>query len=198
MTKPKLVFATNNAHKLEEIRAIVGDKINLLSLSDIDCFGDIPETANTLEGNALMKAHFVYENYGLNCFADDTGLEVEALGGAPGVHTARYAYADHNDPEANTQKLLTELKGKVNRKARFRTAIALIVNGEEKVFEGVVEGEIPTCKRGTKGFGYDPVFIPEEMGQTFAELGVEVKNQISHRARAVEKLCAYLEENPLV
>ena len=198
MTKPKLVFATNNAHKLEEIRAIVGDKINLLSLSDIDCFGDIPETANTLEGNALMKAHFVYENYGLNCFADDTGLEVEALGEAPGVHTARYAYADHNDPEANTQKLLTELKGKVNRKARFRTAIALIVNGEEKVFEGVVEGEIPTCKRGTKGFGYDPVFIPEEMGQTFAELGVEVKNQISHRARAVEKLCAYLEENPLV
>lgn len=198
MTKPKLVFATNNAHKLEEIRAIVGDKINLLSLSDIDCFGDIPETANTLEGNALMKAHFVYENYGLNCFADDTGLEVEALGGAPGVHTARYAYADHNDPEANTQKLLAELKGKVNRKARFRTAIALIVNGEEKVFEGVVEGEIPTCKRGTKGFGYDPVFIPEDMGQTFAELGVEVKNQISHRARAVEKLCAYLEENPLV
>ena len=198
MTKPKLVFATNNAHKLEEIRAIVGDKINLLSLSDIDCFGDIPETANTLEGNALMKAHFVYENYGLNCFADDTGLEVEALNGAPGVHTARYAYADHNDPEANTQKLLTELKGEVNRKARFRTAIALIVNGEEKVFEGVVEGEIPTCKRGTKGFGYDPVFIPEEMGQTFAELGVEVKNQISHRARAVEKLCAYLEANPLV
>lgn len=198
MTKPKLVFATNNAHKLEEIRAIVGDKINLLSLSDIDCYGDIPETANTLEGNALMKARFVYDNYGLNCFADDTGLEVEALNGAPGVHTARYAFADHNDPEANTQKLLAELKGEVNRKARFRTAIALIVNGDEKVFEGIVEGEIPTCKRGTKGFGYDPVFIPEDMGQTFAELGVEIKNQISHRARAVEKLCAYLEENPLV
>ena len=198
MTKPKLVFATNNAHKLDEIRAIVGNKINILSLADIDCFGDIPETANTLEGNALIKARFVYQNYGLNCFADDTGLEVEALHGAPGVHTARYAFADHNDPEANTEKLLSELKGEVNRKARFRTAIALIIDGEEQVFEGIVEGEIPTCKRGTKGFGYDPVFIPEEMGQTFAELGVEVKNQISHRARAVEKLCTYLEENPLV
>ena len=196
MTKPKLVFATNNAHKLEEIRDIVGDKINILSLSEIDCFGDIPETAKTLEGNALLKARFVYDNYGLNCFADDTGLEVEELNGGPGVHTARYAYADHNDPEANTQKLLRELEGKVNRKARFRTAIALIIKGEEKIFEGIVEGEIPTSKRGTKGFGYDPVFIPEDKGLTFAELGVEVKNQISHRARAVEKLCAYLEANP--
>ena len=197
MNKPKLVFATNNAHKLEEIRDIVGSKIEILSLADIDCYGDIPETADTLEGNALIKAKFVYQNYGLNCFADDTGLEVEALDGAPGVHTARYAYEDHNDPEANTQKLLAELKGCVNRRARFRTAIALIINGKEKVFEGIVEGEIPTAKRGTKGFGYDPVFIPEEMGQTFAELGVEVKNQISHRARAVEQLCNYLEKNPL-
>lgn len=193
--KSKLVFATNNAHKLDEIRAIVGDKIDILSLKDIDCHGDIPETANTLEGNALQKAEFIYQNYGLNCFADDTGLEVEALGGAPGVHTARYAYEDHNDPEANTEKLLAELQGSDNRKARFRTVIALIVNGEKKLFEGIVEGEIPTEKRGTMGFGYDPVFIPEDRGKTFAELGVEVKNQISHRARAVEKLCTYLEAN---
>ena len=196
MTKPKLVFATNNAHKLEEIRAIVGNKIDILSLKDIECFADIPETADTLDGNALQKAEYVFDHYGLNCFADDTGLEVEALNGAPGVHTARYAYEDHNDPEANTQKLLSELAGKANRKARFRTAIALIIHGEKHLFEGIVNGEIPTEKRGTAGFGYDPVFIPEDMGLTFAELGVEVKNQISHRARAVEKLCEFLEANP--
>ena len=196
MTKPKLVFATNNAHKLEEIRAIVGNKIDILSLKDIECFADIPETADTLDGNALQKAEYVFDHYGLNCFADDTGLEVEALNGAPGVHTARYAYEDHNDPEANTQKLLSELAGKANRKARFRTAIALIIHGEKHLFEGIVNGEIPTEKRGTAGFGYDPVFIPEDKGLTFAELGVEVKNQISHRARAVEKLCEFLEANP--
>ena len=196
MTKPKLVFATNNAHKLEEIRAIVGNKIDILSLKDIECFADIPETADTLDGNALQKAEYVFDHYGLNCFADDTGLEVEALNGAPGVHTARYAYEDHNDPEANTQKLLSELAGKANRKARFRTAIALIIHGEKHLFEGIVNGEIPTEKRGTEGFGYDPVFIPEDKGLTFAELGVEVKNQISHRARAVEKLCEFLEANP--
>lgn len=189
----KIVFATNNAHKLSEIKAILGDRMEILSLAEIDCHDDIPETADTLEGNALIKAHWVYDRYGLDCFADDTGLEVEALDGAPGVHTARYAYPDRHDPEANTQKLLAELKGCDNRRARFRTAIALIINGEEHVFEGVVNGEIATEKRGTEGFGYDPVFSPEETGKTFAELGVEVKNQISHRARAVAKLAEYLQ-----
>ena len=191
-TKRKLVFATNNAHKLSEICAIIGDKFEILSLNDIECFADIPETADTLEGNALQKAEYVYNNYGLDCFADDTGLEVEALGGRPGVHTARYAFPDRYDPEANTEKLLQELDGKENRRARFRTAIAYIRGGEKYLFEGVVEGEISTEKRGDKGFGYDPVFIPENTGKTFAELGVEVKNQISHRARAVAKLCEYL------
>lgn len=197
MNKPKLVFATNNAHKLDEIRSIIGDKVDLLSLADIDCHDDIPETADTLEGNALIKARYIYEKYGLDCFADDTGLEVEALGGAPGTHTARYAYTDHNDPEANTRKLLAELEGADNRRARFRTAIALIINGEEHLFEGIVEGEIATEKRGTQGFGYDPLFIPENKGLTFAQLGMDIKNQISHRARAVNRLCAYLKENPL-
>ena len=191
-TKRKLVFATNNAHKLSEICAIIGDKFEILSLNDIECFADIPETADTLEGNALQKAEYVYNNYGLDCFADDTGLEVDALSGRPGVHTARYAFPDRYDPEANTEKLLQELDGKENRKARFRTAIAYIRGGEKYLFEGVVEGEISTEKRGDKGFGYDPVFIPENTGKTFAELGVEVKNQISHRARAVAKLCEYL------
>lgn len=195
--QPQLVFATNNAHKLDEIRSIVGNSIQILSLKDIDCHEDIPETADTLEGNALIKARYVYEKFGLNCFADDTGLEVESLNGAPGVHTARYAYPDRHDPEANTCKLLQELADKDNRNARFRTAIALIVDGKEYLFEGVVEGEIATEKRGEQGFGYDPVFIPEQRGLTFAELGVDVKNQISHRARAVEKLCQFLNENSL-
>lgn len=193
--KSQLVFATNNTHKLEEIRAILSDKIHVLSLNDIDCHDEIPETAPTLEGNAVIKARYIYEKYGFDCFADDTGLEVEELGGGPGVHTARYAYPDRHDPEANTQKLLAELHGKTNRKARFRTAIALIIDGKEYLFEGIVEGSIPTEKRGTKGFGYDPVFIPEDKGLTFAELGVEVKNQISHRARAVMKLCQFLENH---
>lgn len=188
----KLVFATNNAHKLEEIRAIMGDKIEILSLDDIGCKADIPETADTLEGNALQKAQYVYERYHCDCFADDTGLEVSALGGAPGVHTARYAYPDRHDPEANTTKLLAALKEKNDRKARFRTIIALIENGEEHLFEGRVDGIITQEKRGDQGFGYDPVFSPEETGKTFAELGADVKNRISHRARAVEKLCHYL------
>lgn len=192
--RAELVFATNNAHKLSEIRAIFGDTLHILSLADIDCHDDIPETANTLEGNALIKARWVKERYGYDCFADDTGLEVEALNGAPGVHTARYAYPDRHDPEANTQKLLAALKGSTNRAAQFRTAIALILNGEEHVFEGVVRGEIATEKRGTEGFGYDPVFIPEETGRTFAELGTDVKNKISHRARAVAKLVEYLSK----
>ena len=158
---PTLVFATNNAHKLSEIRAIFGDKLHILSLADIDCHDDIPETADTLEGNALIKARWVKERYGFDCFADDTGLEVSALGGCPGVHTARYAYPDR----------------------------------EEHLFEGIVRGQIATEKRGTEGFGYDPVFAPEgEGGKTFAELGVDVKNHISHRARAVAKLAAFLNK----
>lgn len=188
----QLVFATNNAHKLSEIKAILGSDIEILSLADINCHEDIPETADTLEGNALIKARWVYERYGLDCFADDTGLEVAALGGAPGVHTARYAYPDRHDPMANTKKLLRELENKNDRRAQFRTVIALIENGEEQLFEGVVEGYIPTEERGTEGFGYDPVFIPEDTGKTFAELGVDVKNEISHRARAVKKLCNHL------
>lgn len=188
----KLVFATNNEHKLREVRTILGNKVELLSLADIGCHADIPETADTLDGNALIKAHYVYDNYGLDCFADDTGLEVEALNGAPGVHTARYADEQGHDSEANVRKLLHEMKEKESRKARFRTVIALIEKGEEQLFEGIVEGEIAKIKQGTNGFGYDPIFIPEKTGQTFAEMGPEKKNQISHRARAVEKLCNYL------
>lgn len=188
----QLVFATNNAHKLDEIRAMVGDSFRILSLADIGCHADIPETADTLEGNALIKARYVFDHYGLDCFADDTGLEVEALGGAPGVHTARYAYPDRHDPVANTRKLLAELEGSDNRRAAFRTAIALIQDGKEHLFEGRVDGLIATEERGTEGFGYDPVFIPEDTGKTFAELGIDVKNQISHRARAVQRLCHYL------
>ena len=189
-----IVFATNNAHKLEEIRAILGDRLQILGLAEIGCHDDIPETADTLEGNALLKARYVYERYALPCFADDTGLEVEALGGGPGVHTARYAYPDRHDPEANTRKLLAELSGKDSRRARFRTAIAYIDEaGEEHLFEGIVEGGIAEAERGTEGFGYDPVFCPEEGGGlTFAELGVDVKNRISHRARAVAKFAEYV------
>lgn len=188
-----LVFATNNAHKLSEIRAILNGDIHILSLADIGCHDDIPETADTLEGNALIKARWVKERYGYNCFADDTGLEVTALNGAPGVHTARYAYPDRHDPEANTRKLLSELKGQVDRTAQFRTAIALIMGDEEHLFEGIVRGEIATEERGTEGFGYDPVFIPEGESLTFAQLGVDVKNRISHRARAVARLAEYLK-----
>lgn len=188
----KLVFATNNAHKLDEIRAILGDKIEVLSLKDINCDADIPETADTLEGNAALKAEYIYKNYGLDCFADDTGLEVEALGGAPGVYSARYAGGDGHDSEANMRKLLKELDGEQNRKAQFRTAICLIEQGEEHLFEGIVKGSIIEQKRGASGFGYDPVFTPEGYEETFAEMGNAEKNKISHRARAVEKLCEYL------
>ena len=190
--KKKLVVATNNAHKLEEISAILGDEMELLSLKDINCHADIPETANTLEGNARQKAMYIYENYGMDCFADDTGLEVDALNGAPGVFSARYA-GDGHDSEANMQKLLKELKGKENRKAQFRTAICLIMEGKEYLFEGIVKGEIIAEKRGGAGFGYDPIFVPEGYEQTFAELGNDIKNTISHRARAVEKLCKFLK-----
>lgn len=189
--KKKLVFATNNLHKLTEIKAILGEQIDILSLNDINCHVDIPETANTLEGNAKMKAEYIYNHYHLDCFADDTGLEVKALNGAPGIYSARYAGEGH-DSQANMKKLLENLKGITNREAQFRTAICLIEGGEEHLFEGLVKGKIIEEKRGEAGFGYDPVFVPDGYDQTFAELGEDIKNQISHRARAVEKLCDYL------
>lgn len=193
MMKRKLVFATNNAHKLEEVAAILGDQVELLSLNDIGCQADIPETAETLEGNALLKSSYIYKNYHLDCFADDTGLEVEALNGAPGVYSARYAEGEGHDAQANMLKLLHELDGKENRKAQFRTAISLILDGKEYFFEGVIKGEIIKEKRGDSGFGYDPIFKPEGYDQTFAELGNDIKNQISHRALAVQKLCEFLQ-----
>ena len=189
--KRKLVFATNNLHKLEEVSAILGNQIELLSLNDINCHIDIPETADTLEGNALLKSRFIYENYGMNCFADDTGLEVEALEGAAGVYSARYAGDGHNS-EANMIKLLDNLKEKKNRKAQFRTAISLIIDEKEYLFEGIIKGEIGTIKKGDSGFGYDPIFVPEGYNETFAELGSDIKNKISHRALAINKLCEFL------
>lgn len=192
----KIVFATNNSHKLEEIRQILGESIEVLSLADINCHDDIPETAPTLEGNAMMKARYVYDKYGTPCFADDTGLEVEALDGAPGVYSARYAGGEGHDSEANMRKLLHELEGKENRRAQFRTVIALIEQKDGKpvahTFEGKIEGHISDEKRGTSGFGYDPIFVPEGYEQSFAELGNEIKNKISHRARSVARLAEYL------
>lgn len=192
----KIVFATNNSHKLEEIRQILGESIEVLSLADINCHEDIPETAPTIEGNAMMKARYVYDKYGTPCFADDTGLEVEALDGAPGVYSARYAGGEGHDSEANMRKLLHELEGKENRRAQFRTIIALIEQKDGKpvahTFEGKIEGHISNEKRGTSGFGYDPIFVPEGYEQSFAELGNEIKNKISHRARAVARLAEYL------
>ena len=181
--KKKFVFATNNAHKLEEVTAILGDKIELLSMKDIHCHADIPETADTLEGNALLKARYIFENYNMDCFADDTGLEVEALNGAPGVYSARYAGDAHNS-EANMRKLLQDMEGIENRKAQFRTVFALIINGKEHLFEGIVKGEITKHRCGSSGFGYDPVFIP----------GNTLKNKISHRALATNKLCNFLSK----
>ena len=189
--RKKFVFATNNAHKLEEVTAILKNKVELLSLNDINCHVDIPETADTLEGNASLKAQYIFTNYQLDCFADDTGLEVEALNGAPGVYSARYAGDAHNS-EANMKKLLQDMEGIENRKAQFRTVFALIIDGKEHLFEGIIKGEITKNRRGTTGFGYDPIFIPEGYTQTFAEMGSELKNKISHRALATEKLCKFL------
>ena len=191
--KKKFVFATNNAHKLEEVTAILGDKIELLSMKDIHCHADIPETADTLEGNALLKARYIFENYNMDCFADDTGLEVEALNGAPGVYSARYAGDAHNS-EANMRKLLQDMEGIENRKAQFRTVFALIINGKEHLFEGIVKGEITKHRCGSSGFGYDPVFIPEGYTQTYAEMGNTLKNKISHRALATNKLGNFLSK----
>ena len=231
----KIVFATNNKHKLEEIRSILGDDFEVLSLSDIGCHEDIPETSDTLEGNAMQKAQYVFDKYGYDCFADDTGLEVDALGGEPGIYSARYSALDgddsiSHDSEANMAKLLRKLEGVENRKARFRTVIALITHpqslpkggksdmisvnkgnqtslpsggieggynpspreGNRVGFEGIVNGSIISERRGGEGFGYDPIFQPEGYDKTFAELGSEIKNHISHRARAVEKLVEFL------
>ena len=187
----KIVFATNNEHKLSEIRSILGDTIEVLSLKDIGCNVDIPETGTTLEENALQKAQYIYDHYHTDVFADDTGLEVDALGGAPGVDSARYA-GDGHDSEANMTKLLHELGENNNRRARFRTVIALIQQGEVHEFDGIVNGDIIRERRGGEGFGYDPIFQPDGYDQTFAELGSEIKNTISHRARATQKLADYL------
>jgi len=192
--KRKLVFATNNIHKLHEISNVVGDYFEILSLKQMDFEGEIPEDFHTLKENALQKARFIHQMYGLDCFADDTGLEIDALGGRPGVLSARYAGPDCN-PEANIQKVLTELKGKIKRTARFRTVIALILNDEEHFFEGVVEGEILSEKKGEDGFGYDPVFLPLCYKETFAEMSLAMKNTISHRAKAVQKLVKFLNES---
>jgi XTP/dITP diphosphohydrolase len=182
-----LVFATNNEHKLTEVREIIGDSFRVLSLKDIGCFDDIPETANTLEGNALLKARYVKQKFGYDCFADDSGLEIPALRNAPGVFSARYA-GEAKDSKANIHKALCELQGKADRSARFRTVIALITGEEENLLEGIVEGTIIHEARGETGFGYDPVFVPNGYSETFAELGNEVKNSISHRAEAINKL----------
>ena len=189
----KLVFATNNQHKLDEVRKITAGNSEIVSLSDINCHEEIPETADTLEGNALQKARYIKEHFGYDCFADDTGLEVEALHNAPGVYSARYAGPGH-DSEANMNKLLHEMEGKENRKARFRTVIALILEGKEYLFEGVVNGTIIKEKKGGSGFGYDPIFMPDTYAQTFAEMGNDIKNRISHRAEAVKKLTAFLSD----
>jgi len=199
----RIVFATNNQHKLQEIRQILGDSIEVLSLKDIGCDVDIPETGQTLEENARQKARYVYDHYHMDVFADDTGLEVDALDGRPGVYSARYAGGEGHDSEANMTKLLAELGENNNRKARFRTVIALIQKkdvcpcgctsiAQEHLFEGIVEGDITRERSGAEGFGYDPIFRPEGYDKTFAELGLEIKNHISHRARATAKLAEFL------
>ena len=189
----ELVFATNNQHKLKELQAILGEEFHLLSLQDIGCNEEIPEEQETLEGNASQKSQYIHEKYGYNCFADDTGLEIEALNGEPGVYSARYAGPGKN-AGANMKKVLDKLAKINNRKARFRTVISLIINGEEVLFEGIVNGQILKEKRGEEGFGYDPVFNPEGFELSFAEMSLNEKNKISHRGRAVQKLVNYLKE----
>lgn len=202
----KIVFATNNQHKLSEIRNIFGNQLEVVSLADIGCHEDIPETGTTLQENAFQKAEYIFRKYGLSCFADDTGLEVDALDGAPGVYSARYAGGEGHDSEANMNKLLAELGQNNNRKARFRTVIALILKDKmpdnpsetelQKAaifFEGIVNGRIAYEKSGSEGFGYDPIFIPDGYELSFAELGIDIKNQISHRARAVNQLADYFK-----
>lgn len=188
-----LIFSTNNKHKIHEVRELVGTGIVLKSLADVGLEGDIPETADTLQGNALQKAQWVWERTGNDCFADDTGLEVEALGGAPGVYSARYA-GEHCSFDDNINKLLAALDGKTNRRACFRTVICLIEQGVPRYFEGRVDGVILTERYGKEGFGYDPVFMPDRFAVSFAEMPLEVKNKISHRGLAVQKLCEYLSQ----
>jgi XTP/dITP diphosphohydrolase len=190
----KLVFATNNSNKLSELQALVPQGIEILSLKEINCNEELPETNPTLEGNALQKAQYVYQNYGFNCFADDTGLEIDALGGAPGVYSARYAGEDCK-AEDNMQKVLTKLENEDNRNAKFRTVIALIIKGEENLFEGECTGKITKTKSGAEGFGYDPIFKPKSYETTFAEMSKQEKGAISHRGKAVEKLVDYLTTN---
>jgi len=189
----KIVFATNNKHKMSEVSAILCSDIELLSLKDIECFEEIPETQDTIEGNALQKAHYIYDKFGIDCFADDTGLMVESLNGAPGVYSARYAGEDCNS-ENNIQKLLHELKNLNNRKACFKTVAALILDGKEYLFEGIISGSILKEKHGSEGFGYDPVFMPDGYDLSFAQMGMELKNKISHRALAMTKLSDFLNK----
>ena len=192
----RIVFATNNQHKLDEIRQILVNDFQILSLADIGCHEEIPEDHDTLQENALQKAQYIVDHYHVSCFADDTGLEVDALGGEPGVHSARYAEGTDHDSEANMRKLLLKLGNNNNRRARFRTVIALLLeeNGKwrEEIFDGIVEGHIAREKKGSEGFGYDPIFVPDGYDLSFAELGMDVKNKISHRARAVRKLADFL------
>lgn len=189
----ELVFATNNAHKLSEVQHLLGNKFHLLSLKDIRLEEEIPEDYDTLEQNAVQKARYIFDKTHMNCFADDTGLEVEALNGRPGVFSARYA-GEGKNPKDNIKKLLKELEGVTNRKARFRTVVALIIENKEYLFEGIVNGQIIETERGTDGFGYDPVFLPDGYSETFAEMNLNQKNLISHRARAVGKLVDFLKK----
>jgi XTP/dITP diphosphohydrolase len=189
----KLVIATNNQHKLKEIAELIPESIQLMTLSEIGCHEEIPETADTIEGNASQKSFYIFNKFQLDCFADDTGLEVEALDGRPGVYSARYAGKDCNFDD-NMNKVLVEMQGVQNRKARFRTVISLVISGIEKQFEGIVDGQILTEKHGTEGFGYDPIFLPDGFDITFAEMSFELKNSISHRGRAVQKICEYLKK----
>ena len=189
----QIIFATNNAHKLGEVQAVLGDEFRLVTLAECGITEDIPETAATLEGNALQKARYVHERTGRDCFADDTGLEVDALGGEPGVRSARYATDGHDD-EANKRLLLERMQGVEARGAQFRTAIALIIGGKEYLFEGIVRGNITLEEQGNGGFGYDPLFVAEGCEQSFAEISAEEKNEISHRGRAVRKLAEFLQE----
>ena len=190
----KLVFATNNLHKLSELRSMLPEEIEILSLSDIDCYEELPETQNTLKGNAMQKASFIYQNYGYNCFADDTGLEIEALNNDPGVYSARYAGL-HCSADDNINKVLHKLSGEKNRLANFKTVIALIIDGKEECFEGICKGKITFSKYGEQGFGYDPIFKPAGFGKTFAEMSKSEKGVISHRGRATKNLVEFLKKN---
>lgn len=190
----KLVFASSNNHKINEIKKLLPENIELLGLNDIQCFDEIPETAETIEGNAILKADFIKNNYGLNCFADDSGLEIEALNGQPGVYSARYA-GEPKDDNKNIDKVLFELHNQTNRKANFKTMICLNLNDKQYLFTGIVNGSIINAKKGDNGFGYDPIFVPDGFDKTFAQMTFEEKNQISHRAKAVMQMIDFLKNN---